>query len=124
MGYQNSDVQSHVHMRTLSVTIPNGETDSEPVNMHGATAAAIYIPDSNFTGTQLTFKVSGTVNSGTAVVLRKDLDGTPYQVILDAGKEGMYALDAVTMYCARQIIVVSSASEGAERNIQIIPYSI
>lgn len=103
------------HIRVLeSVTIPNGNTDSNAIDVKGATMVAIITP-SVLTGTTFTFQVS---EDGTNFNTLYSATGNI--ITVNVGTERFIALSPQDFAAVTHLQLISSASEGADRIIQLV----
>lgn len=99
-----------------TATIANGDTISGAVQCSGMMLAAIQLP-SAMTGTSLTFEAETPEGGGFDAVY--DSEGTLVSYTIAASRVVVPAGAAVLISGVDRIRVVSNASEGAERTIQL-----
>jgi len=111
--YQNA-------IEPITATILSGQTESDEIPLYGTTIAGLFIPAA-FTGATLTFLakrgesdfVDMYDGSGGGVVLSKTIAADKY-----------VPLSPTVFYGVRAIKIKSGASEAADREIQVMVYSI
>lgn len=102
-------------LAVTTATIANGQTTSSAIDLSGTTLVGIQLPAS-FTGTSLTFQAATTAGGTYQTVI--DGSGT---TISRAISQGRYlTLNPIDFAGIQFLKVVSSASEGGQRNLELI----
>jgi len=96
------------------VTISNGTTTSNAVDLQGRGLLAIILPAA-FTGSAITFQIS--VNNSTFFAVYNTANS---QLSMTVTQGRAYAFDPSDLLCARYLKLVSGSSEGADRVITLI----
>lgn len=102
----------------LTATIEIGQTDSDIINMNGATLKTIFIPAA-FTGTAITFEVS---YDGTTFAPYANVDDDLVEITVTAGRA--YGLAAIDFFGVLSFKIISDSAEAAERSIILVPTGI
>jgi len=116
----NTDFQKRIaHQGTISVTIPNGKTQSNIFNIQGMNIIAIETPAA-FTTADLTFKKVGI--DGLDANATKQIYDAEQSIFTISGAQanGYYPVPAGVFAGVDTLMVISSASQGAARIISFV----
>lgn len=102
----------------LTATIEIGQTDSDIINMNGATLKTIFMPAA-FTGTKINFEVS---YDGSTFAPYANVDDNLVEITVTAGRA--YGLAAIDFFGVLSFKIVSDSAEAAERSIILVPTGI
>lgn len=101
-----------------TLTIANGDTDSEAFDCGGVTLKTIIMP-SAFTGTEITFKISP---DGVTYYDYYNIDNVKASITCSAGRA--YGLGAIDFYSIKFLKIISNAAEAADRDFILLTKSI
>lgn len=103
----------------IEATIVSSGTDSTPINVYGATLAAIEFP-ATMTSTSITLQ--GSIDDGDTF---KDIyTKNGGQAIYTIAGDRTLAFDPIVTYAFDQIKIIAGSSEGAERTLKAKAFSI
>lgn len=97
-----------------TTTIASGQTESSSIDLQGSTLVGIYMP-SSWTTADLTYKAS--TDNSSFVAVKDDAGNTKTSTV---GTNQFTLLDPVDFTGIRFLKLVSSASQGANRDIILV----